>query len=259
MDKHGRKQKRNGNRRGKKVSDQFYEVDGRNHENRSDQPLNEFKRKKVPPIVPLTEVQSHYMEAIRTKPYILATGYAGTGKTYIPIRMAIDLLIAGDIKHIVLARPAVSNSKSLGFFKGSKEEKMAEWLKPIMSTLQEQFSDQKIDTMIKYKELVFCPLETIKGNNWKDSFIIIDEDEDCNFEEIKSIITRLGTDSTMVLCGDITQSSLRNSGVVKLLEAREKSVPLQKIITHIDFSDIDDIVRSIPVKTVITELEKLGL
>ena len=216
-------------------------------------------QKKAPPILePQNQQQSEYMHSIRTVPYTIATGYAGTGKTYIPVRMACDFYQNKDIRKIVLARPAVSQSKSLGFFKGTKEEKMQNWLAPIWSTLLEVFSESKLMTMIEYNELEFVPLETIKGNSWKDSFIIIDEAEDCTLKELKSILTRLGTNSTMVLCGDIGQADLRNSGLSQLLSLMEKNNRLGRMIDHHAFDDADDIVRSEACKEIILGFEETG-
>ena len=180
-----------------------------------------------------------------------------THNTYIPTRMACQYLKAKDISKIVLARPAVSASKSLGFFKGTKEEKMKQWLMPIWSTLLEEFSEAKLETMIKYGELEFVPLETIKGNSWKDAFIIIDEAEDCVIPEIKSILTRIGTNSTMVLCGDVTQTDLKNSGLAAFLKLREKSERLKRVVEYVSFDDHDDIVRSEACKEVILGFEEV--
>lgn len=207
---------------------------------------------------PMKQVQSEYMQSINSYPYILATGFAGTGKTYIPTRMACNWLKSGDIEKIILARPAVSASQSLGFFKGTKEEKMKQWLLPIWSTLLEEFSESKLDTMIKYNQLECVPLEVIKGNSWKNAFIIIDEVEDCSFKEIKSILTRIGEGSTMVLAGDVTQADLDDSGVYRLLELMEESSGLREYIAHHDFSDPGDIVRSAACKAVIVEFAKFG-
>ena len=213
-----------------------------------------YSFKPVPPLAPKTEVQSHFINAINHSSYVIATGHAGTGKTYIPTRIASKWLKQKAIERIILVRPAASASNSLGFFKGTKEEKMTQWLQPILSTLKEEFSPGQLEYLMSEEigAIDFCPLETAKGNSWKNAFIIVDEAEDCNLKEIKTLMTRLGENSTMCICGDINQVDIAKSGVGEFLNnIRPKSQLLQETVEHVDFNDYDDIVRSDSVKDVI--------
>lgn len=209
--------------------------------------------KAAPALKPQNEVQSHYINYINTAPVTIATGHAGTGKTYIPTRMASLWYKQRAIDRIILVRPAASASNSLGFFKGTKEDKMREWIQPILSTLREEFSPGQLEYMMSEEigAIEFCPLETAKGNSWKNAFIIVDEAEDCNMKEIKTLLTRLGENSTMCICGDINQVDINRSGVGEFLETREKSLLLKESVKHIDFNDYDDIVRSDTVRNII--------
>lgn len=193
---------------------------------------------------PLTNKQRDYVKAIRDKAITIATGYSGTSKTYVASRMAAQMLKNGEIERIILCRPATSKSKSVGFFKGDKVEKMKEWLRPVTEALQDDYPQSEIDYMIKVGTLDFVPLETIKGNSWRDAFIIVDEAEDCTFDELEHIMTRVGTRSTMVLAGDIHQTDLRKSGLEEVIELVRTVGDIYKYVGYIDFSDGDDIVRA---------------
>ncbi|AGH57618.1 PhoH-like phosphate starvation-inducible [Pseudoalteromonas phage pYD6-A] len=209
--------------------------------------------KPVSALKPKNEIQSHFINYINTAPVTIATGHAGTGKTYIPTRIASQWLKQKAIDKIVLVRPAASASNSLGFFKGTKEEKMTQWLQPILSTLREEFSPGQLEYLMSEEiaAIDFCPLETAKGNSWKNAFVIVDEAEDCNIKEIKTLLTRIGENSTLCICGDINQVDIQKSGVGEFLEVRNKSRLLQEAVKHVDFCDYEDIVRSDTVRDII--------
>lgn len=209
--------------------------------------------KALPPLQPQNQIQAEFIHSINNYPITIATGHPGTGKTYIPTRIASLWLKQNAIDKIVLVRPAASASQSLGFFKGTKEEKMAQWLQPILGTLREEFSPGQLEYLMNEEigAIEFVPLETAKGSSWKNAFIIVDEAEDCNIKEIKTLLTRLGTNSTMAICGDINQVDIDQCGVGDFLDLREKSERLYNAVQHVDFCDYDDIVRSDAVKEII--------
>lgn len=212
---------------------------------------NHFKA--LPPLKPQNQIQSEFIHNLNTCPVTIATGHPGTGKTYIPTRIASLWLKQKAIDKIVLVRPAASASQSLGFFKGTKEEKMTQWLQPILGTLREEFSPGQLEYLMNEEigAIEFVPLETAKGSSWKNAFIIVDEAEDCNIKEIKTLITRLGTNSTMAICGDINQVDIEKSGVGEFLELRDRSPRLTNCVQHVDFCEYDDIVRSDAVREIV--------
>ena len=195
--------------------------------------------KKASPLVALTGKQEYYMDLIEQYPLVLATGWAGTAKTYIPARMACEFYLQDKQNHkIVICRPAQSTSNSLGFFKGDKEEKMLQWIQPVYQTLLEGLSAGQIKYLIRHDQLVMQPLETIKGSSYSDAFIIIDEAEDLTETEAMHIATRVGENSTCVVCGDVCQSDLgERNGLAKLCELRETNSNFGNICSHVDFDD----------------------
>ena len=223
---------------------------------REDRIENSFR--PSPPLVPKNQSQAELIECLNQSPYTLITGHPGTGKTYIPTRLASLWYKQNAISQIILVRPAASASQSLGFFKGDHIEKMKQWLRPILSTLSEEFSPGQLKYMMSEEvgALQFVPLETAKGNSWKDAFVIVDEAEDCNLKEMITLMSRLGTNSTMAICGDINQVDISSSGLGEMLALRDKSETLVKCVDHISFDDYDDIVRSLAVKNFIIGLDE---
>jgi phosphate starvation-inducible PhoH-like protein len=208
-------------------------------------PKFEEVRKNVPPLVPMNELQAEYIRLIQTKRCIIATGYAGTSKTFIPTVIACDKLRKGEIKRIYLSRPNISNSKSLGFFSGDHVQKMSMWLLPILSTMYDRLGKNVVDLAIKSGDIQFVPLETIKGMSFgKETFVIVDEAEDLTIEEVKSVLTRQGG-CTMVLAGDLEQSALsEKSGLAYVKRMVEKYPNLEGYTGFVDFNRPSDIVRS---------------
>jgi len=229
---------------------------GRN--TREDKVEENFKRAE--PLEPLNKTQSFYIDLIENSPIVFASGYPGTSKTYIPTRIASRWLHNNGVKKIILLRPAVSASKSVGFAKGTHEEKMKHWLRPILKPLKEEFSFGQLSYLMKEEigKLDFCPLENVKGNSWDNAFVIVDEAEDCTLEEIISLITRIGKNTTLVICGDIGQCDLNNSGMGQFLDMRKTNQRLKKATAHIDFDDLSQIVRSDICREIVTGLTEVG-
>ena len=203
------------------------------------------ERRSVSPLVPMNELQAKYIKLINSKPLIIASGFAGTSKTYVPTVMACDKLRKGEIDKIYLTRPSVSNSKSLGYFSGDIFQKMQSWLMPVLSTLYERLGRGAAEVAIKNGDITFVPLETIKGMSFgKRTFVLCDEAEDITITEAKSIVTRQGG-GTMVLAGDVEQSALsEKSGLSWLIKMVEKHPGLEDTTGFVDFNRPSDIVRS---------------
>lgn len=211
---------------------------------------------KLNPVKPLNQKQRNYMEMLDSKTVVVATGYAGTSKTFLPTSIAADLLRTNKIKKIIFCRPAISNSKTLGLFSGDKTEKMEVWLSPVIQILRERLGAGGLEVALKREDIVYQPLETVKGSSFSDSWIIVDEAEDLTVDEVKKLITRIGKDSKMIFAGDITQSELKGaSGLKWLIDFNERHA-LGEHFGFVDFNNTNDIVRSEAVKRFIICLER---
>ena len=151
------------------------------------------ERKQVPPLRPMNERQAEYIDLINTKSLVIATGLAGTSKSFIPTVMACDKWRKGEIDRIYLSRPATSESASLGMFKGTLQEKFSPWLLPVLSIMYDRLGRNVVDLEIASGDISFIPLETVKGMSFgKNTFVLVDESEDITIKEAKSLVTRQG-------------------------------------------------------------------
>lgn len=214
---------------------------------------------KLKAITPLNKRQEEYFEALQTKDLVVATGFAGSSKTFAACCFAADAYKSGEIDKIVLARPAESSSKSLGYGKGSTDEKMRQWVLPMLSVLNTRMGKAVVDLALLEGNICLQPLESIKGMSYgKKTWVICDECEDCTVDEIKSIVTRHGG-CKMTLCGDVSQSCLKgHSGLKALTEIVKGSARLQESAALIDFDHYDHIVRSKLCKDFIIAYDKAG-
>lgn len=209
------------------------------------------------PIKPWNGKQKYYMDLINDPdiPTILCTGYAGSSKTFLPTSLAADALRLGKIKKIIFSRPNISNSKSLGYFAGSLVEKISHWLLPVLDILNDRLGKNLVELYIKNGDIQFIPLETIKGYSANDCIFIIDEAEDLTKDEAKKVITRQGEGCKMILCGDVSQSELKEgSGLKYLIDISKKYDNL--VLGLVDFNEVGDIVRSHSVKQWIVAFNK---
>ena len=210
---------------------------------------------KAKPLVAMNQAQQDYIELIEDKPVVIATGYAGTSKSFIPATIAADQYKLGQIDKIMLTRPAISNSQSLGYFKGSETEKLSVWLGSVLPIFKERLGNAMFELAVSTGDISFVPLEVVKGLSLNRTFFICEEASDLTKDEVIKLITRMGKESTLVLAGDILQSELKfDSGLVWLTEFIERHPNLKKNFGWIDFNSVDHIVRSQAVKDFIISL-----
>lgn len=200
-------------------------------------------RYQKPPInlIPQTAAQEDYVTALRDYDMVVAAGCAGTGKTYVAMTAAAQMYENRQITRIVLTRPNVAAGGSkLGFDPGTQDEKMMAWAIPAVEVLEEHLGKQKVEAMLKCGEIVLVPFEKMRGRSFKDSFVCLDEAQNCSVIEMKMFLTRLGDNCTAVVDGDLQQSDLpRESGLGRICHmVKRQMLP----VPIIEFTE-DDIVR----------------
>ena len=161
-------------------------------------------------IQPKNATQNYLLESIENNTMTVCIGPAGTGKTYCTGMKAAQLYLKGHYDKIIITRPNVSTGRSLGYFKGSVEEKMTPWLKPILNVLQEGIGTGRFECDMRQGNIEIQPLETIRGNSFENCIIICDESQNLNMEEIKAMTTRVGENSKLIMLGDPNQSDVKN-------------------------------------------------
>ncbi|MEM7617951.1 MAG: PhoH family protein [Pseudomonadota bacterium] len=223
--------KHNGN-----VVNPFFDENGgsRHYEQGSDwHPLDDQidgrrDKKYVKNIRPRSEGQAELMKAIDEYNLSLAVGPAGTGKTYIAISKAVEALEKGQIERIILSRPAMEAGESIGYLPGGLDEKMAPYLRPLYDALGDRMGGKKVRQYMDDGTIEIAPVGFMRGRTLNNSFVVIDEAQNCTYGQLKMLLSRLGWHSTMVVTGDPDQSDLLD-GVSGLSDIMNRLDPLPNV------------------------------
>ena len=205
-------------------------------------------------VSPKTRNQKGYIDAIRDNDIVFGIGPAGTGKTYLAVAMAVSALTAGQVKSIILTRPAVEAGEKLGFLPGDVTQKVNPYLRPLHDALNDMLGPEKAGSLIEQAIIEIAPLAFMRGRTLSNAFIILDEAQNTTREQMKMFLTRIGFDSRAVITGDTTQVDLPMKNQSGLLQAK-------KILGNIDgikfctFSK-EDVVRHPLVQQIINAYEK---
>ncbi len=182
---------------------------------------------KGQPVAPRTEGQARYINAIRNNDLVFCIGPAGTGKTYLAVSLALSTMKSGYLKKIILARPAVEAGERLGFLPGDIQAKVNPYLRPLYDALADMIEIGQVKKYIENELIEILPLAFMRGRTLNDSFIILDEAQNCTVKQMKTFLTRFGIRTKVVVTGDITQVDLptgEKSGLIDVQE-RLKGVP----------------------------------
>ncbi|TXM68181.1 PhoH family protein [Methylobacterium sp. WL120] len=199
------------------------------------------QERKVPPLRPMTMRQAEYIEALKTAEQVVVMGPAGTGKTYIAGSWAADQLRQNKISKVIITRPNVPGGRSLGFFPGTLEEKIAPWVVPLTETIRERMGSGPYEIALKRGDIEIVPFEVMRGRSFKNAIVILDEAQNTTAEEMKMFLTRIGEGTQVIINGDVSQTDLKERSGLKtilgLIQSDTMPVPV------VEFT-IDDIVRS---------------
>jgi len=180
-------------------------------------------------IRPRTEGQAEYVDAIRKFDLTFATGPAGCGKTYLAVATAVEALKAGQIRKIVLVRPAVEAGESLGFLPGDLRAKLNPYLRPLLDALGEMVDYDRARELMEQDVIEVIPLAYMRGRTLNDAFIILDEAQNTTAAQMKMFLTRMGERSKMVVSGDDTQQDLPRGVTSGLRDALRRLSPIKSI------------------------------
>lgn len=163
--------------------------------------------------------QFHYIQSIIHNPITIGVGPAGTGKTFLAVITSTKLLLNGEIERLVITRPAVEAGENLGFLPGDFIQKVDPYLRPIYDALFDALGTERTYQFIQQNKIEVAPIAYMRGRTLNDSIIILDEAQNCTLSQLKMFLTRIGRNSRMCICGDITQSDLKpgHSGLEKII------------------------------------------
>ncbi len=171
------------------------------------------------PVVPKTQGQRDYVQAIANHDIVVSIGPAGTGKTYLAVAKAVEAMARKRVRRIVLVRPAVEAGESLGFLPGDIHAKVDPYLRPLYDALEDMMPAERVQKAMEQRTIEIAPLAYMRGRTLSDAFIILDEAQNATGLQMKMFLTRLGVNSKVVVTGDKTQIDLpkrEESGLIQV-------------------------------------------
>ncbi len=203
---------------------------------------------------PRTDGQARYVHAMRDNDLVFAIGPAGTGKTYLAVGMAVNLLRQGVVKRIVLVRPAVEAGERLGFLPGDLKEKINPYLRPLFDGLNEMMDHEQVKRYVESDIIEIAPLAYMRGRTLNQAAIILDEGQNTTISQMKMFLTRMGNGSKIIVTGDVTQVDLPPTFKSGLVDAVHRLQNIERI--GIIYLGEKDIVRHPLVQQIVKAYEQ---
>ncbi len=188
---------------------------------------------------PRSPGQAAYIRALREHELVFGLGPAGTGKTYLAVAAAVDLLMTGRVERIILSRPAVEAGERLGFLPGDLRDKVDPYLRPLFDALNDMLPADQLARRLGTGEIEVAPIAFMRGRTLSRAFVILDEAQNTTAMQIKMFLTRLGEGSRMVVTGDPSQVDLPSGTRSGLAEALETLAGVEGIaVVHLTDRDV---------------------
>ena len=186
-------------------------------------------------LIPRTRNQERLVMALQDPDahIVVTVGPAGTGKTYLAMQAAVKALKEGDCDRIVMTRPAVGvEGESHGFLPGNLVAKMEPWTRPLLDVMREYYRAQDIVALIEDQVIDISPLSMMRGRTFKNSWIIADEMQNATPAQAKMLMTRIGTNSKIVMTGDVEQTDIKHgsNALVDLCERLQKGGGVEGLV-----------------------------
>lgn len=203
-----------------------------------------------------SENQQKLVRAYQDNDMIFATGPAGSGKTYMSIALAVRSLKNKEIRKIILSRPAVEAGEKLGFLPGDMRDKIDPYLQPLYDALEDMIPAQKLRELMEQNVIQIAPLAFMRGRTLNDAVVILDEAQNTTTAQIKMFLTRMGTNTKMIITGDCSQVDLPRGVHSGLSEA----IDILSSVKGIGFIRMDkkDIVRHKLVSRIVEAYDKFN-
>jgi phosphate starvation-inducible PhoH-like protein len=204
------------------------------------------------PITPRNEHQRSYLEAMTSADTVFSAGPAGTGKSFLSMAVALQMLKTKKVEKILLTRPAVGEEE-LGFLPGDLDEKVGPFMEPLIDAARKVLGNATaVTSMIEKGQIQFVPFAVMRGRNFDNAFVVLDEAQNTTKPQMKMFLSRLGDTSRMVIDGDLGQSDLFDRRGAPLENGLAYAIKALRGKTTIPFVEFDeqDIVRSKRVKEI---------
>lgn len=198
--------------------------------------------------------QQRYLDALSDHQITFGIGPAGTGKTYLAMAKAVEALLSGEVRRLILTRPAVEAGENLGFLPGTLSDKIDPYLRPLYDALQELLEEGALPRLMEVGAIEVAPLAYMRGRTLNDSFIILDEAQNTTTAQMKMLLTRLGHGSRLAVTGDITQVDLPGGKRSGLTHAEDVLQDIEGIAFC--YLTSDDVVRTRIVADIVDAYEE---
>ena len=184
-------------------------------------------------------------------------GPAGTAKTYMAVYSALQMMIDSGLEKDILYIRSIAESadRSIGSLPGSIEEKFGVFASPFYDKLHEMLNVTDIKMLKEKKQFDCIPVNFVRGANWNDTIVIVDEAQNLSFNELMTVLTRIAENSKIIICGDMMQSDIRHSGFSKIFKAFDDDESKQNGVFCTSFG-VEDIKRSEILKFIVSKLDK---
>ena len=190
-------------------------------------------------VVARSQHQLEYLSAMLNNDVVFGLGPAGTGKTYLAVAMALDLLKKKQISRVVLTRPAVEAGEALGFLPGDMRDTVAPYLRPLYDAIDDMLGFEEGAKRLEDGAIEIAPLAYMRGRTLSRAFVILDEAQNTTREQMFMALTRLGEGSRCVITGDASQIDLKEHRTSGLLEAERALTQVKGVaFNHFDTSDV---------------------
>ncbi|MBC6405832.1 MAG: PhoH family protein [Rhodospirillales bacterium] len=197
--------------------------------------LVETRKRKISP---RTLVQGRYIDSLRKNELTFGIGPAGTGKTYLAVAVAVEMLISGAVQRLILSRPAVEAGERLGFLPGDLRDKVDPYLRPLYDALYDMLPGDQVTNRLGSGEIEVAPLAFMRGRTLSNAFVILDEAQNTTPMQMKMFLTRLGENSRMAVNGDLTQVDLPRGERSGLAQAQQLLAGLDGL-AFVEFTETD--------------------
>mgnify|MGYP003149728608 CR=1 FL=1 len=160
---------------------------------------------------PKTDNQADYIRCMVESDVAFCSGPAGSGKTAVAVGLGCEYFLDKKVTKIIITRPVVESGRGLGYLPGSLTDKIQPYLVPVIEEMKLYLGPETYHSGRAINEIEMCPLEYMRGRNFHDSFMILDEAQNATYEQIKMFLTRIGSNSKAIINGDIDQTDLNET------------------------------------------------
>lgn len=214
------------------------EADARDAKRRSTSADDTIVNTQKRVITPRSPTQAEYVRALRDSEMVFGLGPAGTGKTYLAVSVAVEMLLKDQVDRVILTRPAVEAGERLGFLPGGMDDKIDPYMRPMYDALYDMMPGEKVIRRRDAGDIEIAPLAYMRGRTLANAFVILDEAQNTTPMQMKMFLTRMGENSRMVVTGDASQVDLPLGTKSGLIDAMEIIRGIQAVKV-IEFSHAD--------------------